>query len=94
MLLQFQFDEPCGEAGTVDGHIDLLENIGDGADVVLVAVGDEEAADAVVLLDEVGDVGDHQVHTVHVVPGKAHAAVHHNDFAAAFIHGHVLADLV
>ena len=43
VLLQLQLDETGGEAGAVDGHVDLLENVGDGADVVLVAVGDEQA---------------------------------------------------
>ena len=65
-----------------------------GPDVVLVAVGDEEAPDTGFILNQVGHVGDHQVNAVHVVAGEAHAAVHHDDLAAVFVNGHILADLV
>ena len=94
MLLQLQLDKTGGEAGAVDGHIDLLENIGDGADVVLVAVGDEQAPDPGFVLDEIAHIGDHAVDAVHIIAGEGHAAVHHDDLAAVFIGGHVLADLV
>ena len=66
----------------------------DGADVILVAVGDEQAPDPGLVLDEVGHIGDHAVDAVHIVPREGHAAVHHDDFTAVLIGGHVLADLV
>ena len=94
MLLQLQLDEPGGEAGAVDGHVDLLEDVGNGTDVVLVAVGDEQAPQAAVVLHEIADVGDDAVDAVHVVAGEGHAAVHHDDLAAVLIGGHVLADLI
>ena len=94
VLLELQANEARGEAGAVDGHIDLLEDVGDGPDVVLVAVGDEQTADAVLVLGEVAHVGNDKVDAVHIVAGKGHAAVHDDDLAAVLIHGHVLADLV
>ena len=94
VLLQLQLDEARGEPGAVDGHVHLLEHVGDGADVVLMPVGDEEPADPGPVLDEIADVGDDQVDAVHVVPGEGHAAVHHDDLAAVLIGGHVLADLI
>ena len=42
MLLQLQLDQPRGEPRAVDGHIDLLEHIRDGPDVILMPVGDEQ----------------------------------------------------
>ena len=62
--------------------------------MVLVAVGDEKATDAALVLDEVGDIGYHQINAVHLPVREAHTAVHHNDLAAVLVHGHVLADLV
>ena len=62
--------------------------------MVLMAVGDEETADTGAVLDEVGHIGDDEIDAVHVVPGKGHAAVHHDDLAAVLIGGHILADLV
>ena len=94
MLLQLQLDEPRGEPGAVDGHVQLLEHIGNGAHVILVPVGDEQTPDAGPVLDEVADVGNDEVDAVHVVPGEGHAAVHHDDLAAVLIGGHVLADLI
>ena len=62
--------------------------------MVLVAVGDEKAADAVPVFYQIRHVGNHQVDAVHVPVREAHAAVHHDDLAAVLIDGHVLADLV
>ena len=94
MLLELQLNKPGGEAGAVDGHIHLLENIGNGPDVVLVAVGDEQAPEAVVILDQVADIGNDTVDAVHIVAGEGHAAVHHDDLTAVFVGGHVFADLI
>ena len=62
--------------------------------MVLVSVGDEQSPDAVLVLDEVRHIGDHQVNAVHILVGEAHAAVDDDDLAAVLIDGHVLADLV
>ena len=94
VLLQLQLHQPRGHAGGVDGHVDIPQQIGDGADVVLVSVGEEDAPDAVLVLDEIGEVGDHHVDAVHVVVGKAHAHVDHDDVPAVLVDGHVLADLI
>jgi len=94
VLLQLQLDESSGKAGAVDGHIHLLEDVGDGPDVVLMAMGDEQAPQPGSVLDEIGDVGDDAVDAVHIIAGECHAAVHHNDLPAVLIGGHVLADLV
>ena len=94
VLLQLEPDEAGGHTGGVDGRIDVPHQVGDAADVVLVAVGDEDGPDPVPVLDEVGEVGDDHVDAVHVIVGEAHSCVHHNDVAAVLVHGEVLADLV
>ena len=43
VLLQLQFDQAVGHGRAVDGAVYLLHAVGDGADVVLVSVGDEHA---------------------------------------------------
>ena len=94
VLLQLQLDEARSKAGAVDGQVHLLEDVRDGPHVVLVAVGDEQSPDAGPVFDQVGHIGDDTVDAVHVVPGEGHAAVHHDDFPAVLIGGHVFADLV
>ena len=94
VLLQLQLDKARGQAGAVNGHIDLLENVGNGADMILMPVGDKQPPETVVVLHQIADIGDDTVNTVHIVTGERHAAVHHDDLTAVFICGHVLADLV
>ena len=94
VLLQLELDKPGGQARTIDGEIDLLEDIGDGADVVLVAVGDEQTAQAGPVLHQIADIGNHAVDAVHIIARECHAAVHHDDLTAVFIDGHILADLI
>ena len=94
VLLQLQLDEPRRHAGGVDGGVQGPQHIGQGPDVVLVAVGDEDTPDLALVLNQVADVWDDHVDAVHVIVGETHAAVHHNDVAAVLVDGEVLADLV
>ena len=78
----------------MDGAGELLHGIGDGADVILVAVGDEHALEPVLVVDQVGKVGDHEIHAVHVLVGERHAAVDDDHILAILDDGAVLADLI
>ena len=62
--------------------------------MVLVAVGDKQAADTLGIFHQIRHIRDDHVDAVHVVAGKGHAAVHHDDVAAVFVNGQVLADLI
>ena len=76
------------------GALTGLQHIRQRADVVLVAVGDEEAAELLLVFRKIGDVRNDKVHAVHVVLGEAEAAVDDDHVLAVFQHGHVLADLI
>ena len=62
--------------------------------MVLMAVGQEDAADLLLVFHQIADVGNHHVDAVHVVIREAHAAVHHDEVVSIFEHSHVLADLI
>ena len=62
--------------------------------MVLVAVGDNHAPDALHILFQPRKIRDDNIHPQHIRVGKAHAAVHNEDIVAAFISGDVFADLV
>ena len=94
VLIQLELDEAGGHPCGIDGGVDIPHEVGDGTDVVLVAMGDKNGPDAVPVLDEVGEVGDDHVYAVHVVVREAHAHVHHNDVVSVLVDGEVLADLV
>jgi hypothetical protein len=57
MLFELAFDVGEGELGAVDGDIELGEDPGEAADVVLVAVGKDDAADHGAVFEEERDVG-------------------------------------
>ncbi len=85
--------QPQGKGGAVDREVDLPKKVGQAADVVLVAVGDEHPPDPLPVPDEVGEVGDDHIHPQKVVVGEGQAAVHHQDVLAALVNGNVLPDL-
>ena len=94
VLAELVLDDAHGQAGAVDGHIDLLEDIGEGADVVLVAVGDHKGPDLVDILLQVGRVRNDQVNSQHVILGKSQAAVHDHNAVPVFKCSDVHPDLL
>ena len=94
VFLQLELHQPGGEGGAVHRHVQLPQHIGQGADVVLVGVGEEDAPDLFPVLLQIGDVGNDHVHPQKVLVGEGHAGVDDDHVAAVFQHGHVFADLV
>ena len=92
-LLQLVLDQAAGQAGAVHRQADLLQQIGNAANVILVAVGDEQALDLILVLHHKGEVRDDHVHAEHLAVREHQAAVHDDHIAVALVDGHVLADL-
>ena len=90
-LLQLVADQAAGQAGAIDGQVKFLQQIRDAADVVFVAVGDEQALNLILVLHHKGEVRDDHIHAVHVAVREHKAAVHDDHVAVALVHGHVLA---
>ena len=61
--------------------------------MVFVAVGYENGPDARCLFQQVGHIGNDQVHARHALFWKLHAAVYDDNIVAAFHGQHVLANL-
>ena len=94
VLLQLEAHKARRQTGGVDGAVQLAHHVGHAADVVLVAMGQDDALHPLLVFDEVGDVRDDHVDAVHVLVREAHAAVHHEDVLAVLIDVQVFADLV
>ena len=60
--------------------------------MVFVAVGNQDGPDPVGIFEEVGDIGNDEVHAREVLRGKLDAAVDDNDVVTAFQGHHVFAD--
>ena len=91
VLFQLVLDQADGQLGGVDGQVHLLEQVGQRADVVLVAVGDDHALDLILVLHHIGEVRDDQVDAEHIAVRENQATVHDQHIALAFIQGDVLA---
>src|SRR6202158_504698 len=93
MLLQLGLDQterqPCPE----DGDVDLLQRVGQASAVVLVTVGEEDAKNFTIALQQVRDVRQHEVDSGHVFLGEHEAGVDDQDLAVPFEGPHVYADL-
>src|SRR5258706_15456836 len=61
MFVQFVFDIGQGELGGPDGNVQLAQNPGQSADMVFMAVREDDAADMLAVLNEVGNVGNNDV---------------------------------
>ena len=92
VLAQLGVDQRQGQPGAVHRHVDLLEQVGQRAHVVLVAVGEDDAQHAVLVLHDVGEVGQHQIDAEHLVVGEHEAGVDDENGVAVLQDHHVLAD--
>ena len=81
-----------GEGGGVDRAAQLRPEPGDGADVVLVGVGDDQADQLVAAFGDVCGVGDHDVDFGVFRAAEAHAAIDGEPLAAAAVEVEVHAD--
>ena len=75
VLVELLLEQRGRELGRENGDVDFRQHVGQRTDVVLVAVRDDEALQAIAELLEIRDVGDHAVDPHHVVFGEHHAAV-------------------
>ena len=81
------------KVGAVDRHVDFGEEVGHGADVVFMAVGQDQGADLRLVLLEEGEVGHHQVDAQQLGFGEHHSAIDDDDVVAVADGGHVHAEL-
>src|SRR5437899_172334 len=94
VLAQALGDECLRQRRAEDGDARLTEEIWQRADVVLVAMGQEDRAKAVALGERVGEVRDHVVDAGHLVGVREHeAAIDGDQIVAGLDEHHVEADL-
>ena len=93
VLPQLDLSQPQRQASAEHRDIELLQHIGQRADVILVAVGQEDAFDLLGAFHQVSDVGDDDVNAVHVAFREHQSGVDHQQALVVFEHHHVLADL-
>ena len=94
-LLHLPLQHRHRQAGAVDDRdVEVLEVVRDAADVIFVAVGDDHAADALLVLAQIAGVGHHHIDAVHAVAGEGETGIDEHQLIAVFEDAGVLADLV
>ena len=94
VLLQLALNQPNGQRRAVHRHVQLFQQIGYRANVVLMAVGDHHAPNFVPVFFHKGKIGDDAVHPGHILIGEGEAAVHNEHVVLALVYREVFADLV
>ena len=92
MLVELRLDHPKGESRRdhlVD--VDLAQDVGQGADVVLVRVGEDDRAHAPAV--QVAEVGQQDVHAQVLVTREGEPGIDDDGVLAGLVDRHVLADL-
>ena len=93
LLLELAGDQAGGERRRVERHAEIVGEIGDGADMVLMAVGEDDAEQVVAPLLDEGEVGQDQLDARIGRVGEGHAEIDHDPFALAAVEIDVHADL-
>ncbi len=94
MFLELGFGEREGQARADQRQVALEpEQVRNRADVIFVAVCEDDADDVIEAVLEGLEVGKDEVHSRLVLFGEEHAAVHDEDLAVELEDRHVAADL-
>ena len=75
--------EARGETRHVDGHAEPRPEFGQGADMILVRMGDDEADEVLFHLLDEGEVGHDEIHARQILPRECEAQIDHQPLAAA-----------
>ena len=94
VFLQLQVYQRQGQLGAVQRHGYLAQHIGCCADMVLMPVGQQHAANPFPVFNQVGYVGDDQIYPQHIFLGENGPTVHNQHVVAVFHNGDVFAKLV
>ncbi len=82
VLVEFVFDVGEREFGAPDRDLKFGKHPGKGADVVFVAVSENDAADALAVFSEIGNVGDYDVDAEKFGFGEHESGVDDDDVVA------------
>ena len=82
VFVEFVFDVGQREFGAPDRDLQFGEHPGKRADVVFMAVGEDDSADALAVFGEIGNVGDHDVDTEKFGFGEHESGVDDDDVVA------------
>jgi hypothetical protein len=93
LLLQLVGDQPGGERRRVERHLEVGGKVGNGADVILMAMGQDQRDQILAALFDEFEVGKDEVDAGIIRLAKGHPAVDHQPFAVGPVEIDVHANL-
>ena len=93
VFFELELDNRSREGCGIDRHVDFFQDMRNRADMVLVTVRDDHAANAVAVVLQIGDIRNDAVNAVKLSVRKSHTAVDEKDIFAVLINGQVFSDL-
>ena len=94
VLVELRLDEREREPRRDDErHLHLAHEVREGADVVFVAVREDDGTHHLLPLAQIGEVRQDEVDTEMLVAREREAGIDDDDRAVRFVDGHVLSDL-
>ena len=94
VLAELVFDDAHRQTRPVHGDIDLFQNIGKGADMIFMAMGDDKCLHLIYFLFQIRGVRNDQIDPEHVVLRECKAAVHDHNAVPVLKRSDVHADLL
>ena len=93
VLLELLSYERKRELRPIHRHVEVAQDVRDRADMIFVPVRQDDRANHPLVLLQVGDVRDHDVHAEQLLLGKHQPRVDHDDVVARAQREHVHAEL-
>ena len=79
MLCQLVLNDPHGQTGCVDGHIDITQHIGQCSDMILMSMSDDKSLYLIDIILQICYIGNDQIDSQHIIRRERQSAVHHNN---------------
>ena len=92
VFLELQFDQRRCERRGIDRNIKLFQDIGYGADMILVPMCDNQTANSARIVSQVGDIRKNHIDSIHIFIRKSHSAIDQQKIIAEFNNRHIFPD--
>ena len=92
VFLQPPAGKSKGQTGAVNGNREFSQQIGEGADVVLMAMRHDDATHLFLVFQQVGEIRDYEIHAQQFISGKHQSGIDDNDIVAIADRHHVHAE--
>src|SRR5436305_7660003 len=94
MFFEFDIGKALRQTGRIDRReIEHWQNIRQTADMVFVAVRNEDTANVLLLVAQIARIGNNKIDAEHLLVGEHHSGIDNDDVVTILYDHHILSDL-